>query len=62
MIFAREVVIEAKLFSVVRGGLIRITESGKRVKQKLPLGLGTVQWLGRVLDDDATSKSKDFYS
>lgn len=44
MVFARELGIEAKLFSVVReGGLVRITESGRRFKHELLLGLGTSQ-------------------
>lgn len=61
--YIREIVIESKLFSVVReGGLVRITERGRRLKQELLLGLGTVQWLQRALEDSVRGNSKDFYA
>lgn len=51
---SRVIVIESKLFSIVReGGVIRITKRGRSFKQELLLGLGTAQWLGRALGDCA---------
>lgn len=59
----RELVIESKLFVVVReGGLICIIERGRRFKQELLLGLGTVKWLGRTLEDCVKGERKDFYT
>lgn len=61
--FVRELVIETKLFSVVReGGLICITERGRRRKQELLLGLGTAQWLERAMEDCVKGESRDFYT
>ncbi|KAG6684306.1 hypothetical protein I3842_12G056500 [Carya illinoinensis] len=61
--FRREFVIDSKLFSVVReGGLIRITERGRRFKQELLFGLGTAQWLGGALEGCVTDKRDEFFS
>lgn len=61
--FARELVIESKLFTVVReGGLNRIFERVRRFKQELLLGLGTAKWLRRALEDCAISERRDFYA
>ncbi|KAF5447553.1 hypothetical protein F2P56_033099 [Juglans regia] len=58
-----ELVIEAKIFSIMReGGLIRIIERGRRFKQEVLMGLSTAQWLERVLEESEMGVKKDYYS
>lgn len=61
--FTKELVIESKLFSLVKEGcLLCITERGWKMEHELLLGLPTVQWIGRALEDCLKGEKKEFYT
>ena len=61
--FTKELVIESKLFSLVNEGcLLRITKRGWKIEHELLLGISTMQWLGKALEDCLKGEKMEFYT
>lgn len=61
--FSKHLVIESKVLSLsMEGSFLLITERSWKVLNKLRLGLSTVHWLAKALEDCMKGVKNDFHT
>lgn len=59
--FPIQLSIESKIFSLIRVGILHITERSRRLVKDISLGMSTVFWLAKALEACSKGESRDFY-